>query len=573
MKEFDNFAKEKLKDKIPEIEDLIKEAEELKLNLEEYLYTIGKLDDDFIEIKKEFYNLPIKKFEPEEKIPKEILSLISEDFAKKNKIIAFDKRENEIYIGVVDPSLENFNNIIEFIRNSLNLEPKIFLISIKDFYNIIIQYREFSENLKNILFQIRETKKPVVEEKAVELGAEILPSEEAPIIKLVQSLIEEAVYLKASDIHIEPLAKKTKIRFRILGELKTIAYLPKDLHEQIVNRIKVLSKLKLDETRIPQDGRIRAIVQGREIDLRIGILPTIEGEKIAIRILDPLVGLKKLEELGMLDYTLEKVNQGIKSPYGLILITGPTGSGKTTTLYAILQKLNREDVNIISLEDPVEYRIEGINQSQIRPEINYTFASGLREILRQDPDIILVGEIRDLETAELAIHASLTGHLVLSTLHTNNALGAITRLVDIGIEKYLIAPTLKLIIAQRLVKRLCDNCKKEVEPSQDLLYIIEDSLRNLDKEILNNYKINLKGVKIYHPVGCNKCNNKGFTGRTGIYEVILLTEDLENAIYEGKTEIELEKLLISQKFVSLRQDGVIKALLGYITLEEAIKVT
>ncbi len=573
MKEFENFIKEKLKDQIPEIDEIIKEANEAKISIEEFLYSLGKLDENFIELKKEFFNLPIKKFEAEEKIPKEILILISEDFAKKNKIVSFDKRENEIYIGVVDPSVENFNEIVNFIKNSLNLEPKIFLISIKDFYNVIKQYKEFADTLKDILFQIRETKKPIIEEKAIELGAEILPSEEAPIIKLVQSLIEEAVYLRASDIHIEPLAKKTKIRFRILGELKTIAYLPKDIHEQIVNRIKVLSRLKLDETRIPQDGRIRVIVQGREIDLRIGILPTVAGEKVAIRVLDPLVGLKKLEDLGMLDYTLEKVYREITTPYGLILITGPTGSGKTTTLYAILQKLNREDVNIISLEDPVEYRIEGVNQSQVRPEIGYTFATGLREILRQDPDIILVGEIRDLETAELAIHASLTGHIVLSTLHTNNALGAITRLIDIGIERYLLPPTLKLVIAQRLAKKLCDECKKESKPSEDLIKIIGENLSKLDKKILDKYKIDFNNLVIYHPVGCNKCNNKGYTGRIGIFEVVIITDEMENAIYEGKTETELEKLLPKQSFINLRQDGIIKALLGYVTLEEILKIT
>jgi type IV pilus assembly protein PilB len=573
MKEFENFIKEKLKDLIPDIEEIIQEAKENKLSIEEILYAQGKLDENFLEFKKEFFNLPIKKFEPEEKIPKEILNLISEDFAKKNKIIAFDKIENSICIGVVDPSVENFNELIAFIRNSLNLEPKIFLISIKDFYNVIKQYKEFADTLKNILFQVRETKKPVIEEKAIELSAEILPTEEAPIIKLVQSLIEEAVYLRASDIHIEPLAKKTKIRFRILGELKTIAYLPKDIHEQVVNRIKVLSRLKLDETRIPQDGRIRVIVQGREIDLRIGILPTVVGEKVAIRVLDPLVGLKKLEDLGMLDYTLEKVYREISVPYGLILITGPTGSGKTTTLYAILQKLNREDVNIISLEDPVEYRIEGVNQSQVRPEIGYTFATGLREILRQDPDIILVGEIRDLETAELAIHASLTGHVVLSTLHTNNALGAITRLIDIGIERYLLPPTLKLVIAQRLAKRLCDQCKKEVKPSEDLIKIIEENLSKLDRKILDKYNIDFKNLVIYHPVGCNKCNNKGYIGRIGIFEVVIITDEMENAIYEGKPETELEKLLPNQGFVNLRQDGIIKALLGYVTLEEILKIT
>lgn len=569
---FEELIKEKLKDKVKNIENILNEAKEAKLDLEEYLYRIGELSDDFLEIKGEFYNLPVKKFLQDERIDKKIITLLDKEFALRNKIIAFNKKDNEIYLGVVNPNIPNFNEILDFIRKTLNLEPRIFLISIKDFYKAIKQYEEFSETLKNLIFQIREKKPPVIEEKFVSLEAEILPSEEAPIIKLVQTLIEEAVFSNASDIHIEPLLYKTRIRFRTFGELNTIAYLPKDIHSQIVNRIKVLSKLRLDETRIPQDGRIRVLVEGREIDLRIGILPTVEGEKVAIRILDPLMGLKQLKDLGLLDYSLNKLNKAIEKPHGLILITGPTGSGKTTTLYAILQKLNKDNVNIISLEDPVEYRIEGVNQSQIRPEIKYTFATGLREILRQDPNIILVGEIRDKETADLAVHAALTGHIVLSTLHTNNAIGTIARLIDLGVERFLLPPTLRLLLAQRLARRLCDNCKKSFEPSGDLLNIIEENLKDLPKDILEKYNIK-KPYKIYHGEGCEKCGGRGYVGRIGIFENILLTEELEEAIYQNKTESELEKLLKNQDFVSLRQDGIIKALMGLVSLEEIIKIT
>jgi type IV pilus assembly protein PilB len=568
--DFKEFIKEKLKDKL-DIDNFIKEADEAKLDLEEYLYRIGKLDDSFLEAKGEFYKLPIKKFLQDEKISKDTIRLLDKEFAKKNRIIAFDKKGNEIYLGVVNPKIQNFDEIINFIKKTLNLEPKIFLISIKDFYRSLKQYEEFPETLKNLIFQIREKKPPVAEEKFVSLEQEILPSEEAPIIKLVQSLIEEAVFSNASDIHIEPLMHKTRIRFRIFGDLNTIAYLPKDIHNQIVNRIKVLAQLRLDETRIPQDGRIRVLIEGREIDLRIGVLPTVEGEKVAIRILDPLIGLKQLEGLGLNDYSIEKLNIALKKPHGLILITGPTGSGKTTTLYAILQKLNKENVNIISLEDPVEYRIEGVNQSQVRPEIKYTFATGLREILRQDPNIILVGEIRDLETAELAIHASLTGHIVLSTLHTNNAIGAITRLVDLGVERFLLPPTLRLIIAQRLGRRLCDDCKKPIDPPKEILDIIEENLKDIPKEILDKYV--KKPYKIYRAEGCEKCGGKGYTGRIGIFEIILLTKEIEDAIYQGKSELEILELLKKQNFINLRQDGIIKALNGLITFEEAVKLT
>ncbi|MEM0231616.1 MAG: GspE/PulE family protein [Candidatus Methanomethyliaceae archaeon] len=568
--EFLKFAKEKLVNKIENIEEIIQEAQANNISLEEYLYILGKLPEEFLEIKKDFYQLPFKRFYKNEKIPKEVLTLINEDYAKKYKIIAFDRKPDGVYLGIVNPDIENFNEVINFLKNSLNSEVKIYLISIKDFYGAIKQYHEFTETLKNIVYQLREKAPPPIE-KPIELGEEMLPSEEAPIIKLVQALIEEAVYNQASDIHIEPLSRKTRIRYRLLGELRTIAYLPKDFHEQIVNRIKVLARLRLDETRIPQDGRIKAIVQGREIDLRIGTLPTAEGEKVAIRILDPLIGLKRIEELGMFDYTFEKVEIGIKNPYGLILITGPTGSGKTTTLYSILQRLNKENVNIISLEDPVEYRIEGINQSQVRPEIGYSFATGLREILRQDPDIILVGEIRDLETAELAIHASLTGHLVLSTLHTNTAIGAITRLIDLGIERFLLPPTIKLIIAQRLVKKLCDNCKKEIEPPDEIKKVIKEEINKIDEKIKERYIP--KEIKIFHPNGCEKCDYKGYMGRIGIFEVILATEEIQNAIYEGKSELEIEELLKNQSFVNLRGDGIIKALNGLTTIEEVIKIT
>ncbi|GIW66326.1 MAG: hypothetical protein KatS3mg095_0224 [Candidatus Parcubacteria bacterium] len=570
---FNEFLKEKLKDKFDNIENLISEAEKNRISLEELLYRNGLLDDDFINLKSEFFNLPAKKFYSNEQIPQEILNLISENFSKERKVIAFDRNDNELYIGIVNPELYPLNETINYLKSTYNQEIKPYLISIKDYFLIFRQYHKFSEILKEILFNLRKSKPLITEAEIVKLEEEILAGEEAPIIKLVQSLIEEAVYIQASDIHIEPLSRKLKIRLRILGDLKTIAYLPKDLHQQIVNRIKVLSKLKLDETRIPQEGRIRAFIHGREIDLRIGILPTIQGEKIAIRILDPLVGLKKITDLGLLDYSYEKLNIGIKNSYGLILITGPTGSGKTTSLYAILQELNSDKINIISLEDPVEYLLENINQSQVRPEINYTFASGLRSILRQDPNIILVGEIRDLETAELCIHASLTGHLVLSTLHTNTALGAINRLIDLGVERFLLPETIRMIVSQRLAKKLCDSCKKENSPPEDLKKIIFENLESVDKEILNKLKIDLNNIKIYHPSGCEKCNFKGYTGRSGIFEIILVTDDLKKAIYDKKSMEEIEELLRFQKFINLRQDGIIKSLMGILTIEEVLKIT
>lgn len=570
---FNEFLVEKLKDKIINIEQIITDAEKNKISVEEYLYRFGLLDDDFLKLKSEYFNLPFKQFYYEEQISEDILSLINEDFSKQRKVIAFDKKDDGLYIGVVNPEEPPLAETINYLSATYHQPIKPYLISLKDFFLIFRQYHKFSEILKNILFSIRKDKPLITEAEITKLEQEILPNEEAPVIRLVQLLIEEAVYLQASDIHIEPLSKKLNIRFRLLGDLKTIAYLPKDLHQQVVNRIKVLSKLKLDESRIPQDGRIRVFVHGREVDLRIGIFPTVEGEKVAIRILDPLVGLKKIKDLGFLFYMEDKLYQSIKSPYGLILITGPTGSGKTTTLYAILQEINNEKVNIVSLEDPVEYRLDGISQSQVRPEINYTFASGLRSILRQDPDVILVGEIRDLETADLSIHASLTGHLVLTTLHTNNALGSVLRLIDLGIERFLLPETIRMIASQRLAKKLCDYCKKTLEPSDEIKKIIKDNLQGIDKEILNQLQIDINNPKIYHPQGCEKCNFKGYIGRSGIFELIVMTEDLKRAIYEGQPMEKLEKILLDQKFINLRQDGIIKSLLGWFTFEEVLKIT
>ena len=570
---FQEFLKERLKDKIDNIEEIIKETEKNKIEIEEYLYRFGLLDDNFLNLKSEFYDLPIKRFSYEEQIPEEILNLISEEFAKQRRVIAFDKKEDGIYIGVVNPDSPPLPETLNYLKSIYNQEIKVYLISIKDYFLIFRQYHRFAEILKEIMFSLRKTKPLITEVEIVKLEEELLPSEEAPVIKLVQSLIEEAIYLQASDIHIEPLSKKLKIRFRLLGDLKTIAYLPKDLHQQVINRIKVLARLKLDESRIPQDGRIRVFVHGREIDLRIGIFPTIEGEKVAIRILDPLIGLKKITDLGILNYNEDKLSKGIKSSYGLILITGPTGSGKTTTLYAILQEIADDKINIVSLEDPVEYRLEGINQSQVRPEIDYTFASGLRSILRQDPNIILVGEIRDLETADLCIHASLTGHLVLSTLHTNNAIGTISRLIDLGIEKFLLSEVIRLIINQRLAKKLCDYCKKAVNPSDEIKKIIIENLKEIDKEVYSQFGIDINNLKIYHPEGCEKCNYRGYSGRAGIFEILVMTDELKSAIYLGKSSHELEEILKQQKFIGLRQDGIIKALLGWFTIEEIIKIT
>jgi type IV pilus assembly protein PilB len=343
------------------------------------------------------------------------------------------------------------------------------------------------------------------------------------------------------------------------------------IHPAVVARIKILSNLKIDETRIPQDGRFSIKVEGKQIDFRVSTFPTTLGEKVAIRVLDPKVGLGTFEELGFAGRNLEVLKKGIIKPYGLILVTGPTGSGKSTTLYAILQLLNKEGVNIVTLEDPAEYFIEGINQSQVKPEIGYDFATGLRHILRQDPNVIMVGEIRDEETASLAINAALTGHIVLSTLHTNNSVGVIPRLVDMGVKPYLIAPTLQLAIAQRLVRRLCDACKKKIEPKAELRDIIEKELAVLPESVKKDLKVT-KPLAVYTTKGCNKCGNTGFSGRIALYEILLMTESLADIISKEPSESRILKEAKAQGMITMKQDGIIKVLQGITTIEEVLRV-
>jgi type IV pilus assembly protein PilB len=565
----DSAILEKLQEKYPEAKNWYEQAKSAKVSLEEYLYRSGKVSpDEVLKIKSAILHFPQIQL-ADVKIPYEILNLIPENSSRLYQVVAFRQEEQTIYLGGVNPQDPGLDEIIGFLRNSLKLEPKLFVVSVADFYLAFRGYHDFSAELKKFVEEFRQDK-PVVDETLTFLG-EPVSVEEAPVIKLVETIVREAVNSLASDIHFEPLANKMKIRFRVNGELELIGYLPKDLHNHIINRIKVLARLKLDETRIPQDGRIRVMIEGREIDFRIAILPTIEGEKLTIRILDPLVGLKRLGEIGISKFHERKIHEALNNPYGLALITGPTGSGKTTTLYALLREANKENVNIISLEDPTEYRIEGINQSQVMPEIGYTFLAGLREVLRQDPDIILVGEIRDKETADLAIHSALTGHLVFSTLHTNDALGSITRLIDLGVERFLLAPTLRFLLAQRLARQLCQ-CRLKVQVRGELEKIVDEALMDLPSGLKEKYRIE-KPYSFYQPQGCVRCKQKGFLGRTGIFEIIEINTEIKRALEEARIESDLKKLLANQDFINLRQDGILKALKGEVMLEEVVKIT
>jgi type IV pilus assembly protein PilB len=530
-------------------------------------------EDELYKLKSEDLKIPLREVFPEE-VPLRILEKIPEETAKHYKMIGIGEKGNVLEVGMVYPEDLSAREALAFLSRQQKFNLKIFLIKPTTFENLLRQIRTFR---KEVSVALSELEKEIAVEKLEErpkTAEEIAKlAEEAPISKVVAVMLRHAVDGKASDIHIEPGKEKMRVRFRSLGELHSSLLLPMRIHPAIVARIKILSNLKLDESRIPQDGRFSAKIEDRDIDFRVSTFPTTLGEKVAIRVLDPRVGLKKFEELGLTGRNYEVIKREIQRPWGMILATGPTGSGKTTTLYAILQILNREGVNIVTLEDPVEYFIEGINQSQIRPELNYDFATGLRSILRQDPDIIMVGEIRDEESAGLAIHAALTGHIVLSTLHTTNAIGVIPRLIDMGIKPYLIPPTLRIALAQRLVRRLCDNCKRKVKAKKEISDLILKEIEEMPEEAKKEAQEKIKKpIYVYEPVGCPKCNKTGFSGRIAVFEVLAMTDTLADIILKEPTELKLREEAKRQGMITMMQDGILKVLDGITTIEEVIRV-
>jgi len=519
-------------------------------------------------LKSENLKINFKKVTSEE-VPLEILELIPEETARYYKMIPLAKKENILQIGMVYPEDLKVQEALKFLARQGKFNYEVFLITPSDFNELLKRYRTLKGEVGMAL---EELKTELKVERVPKTTAELERlAEEAPITKIVAVILRHAVDGGASDIHIEPTREKLRVRFRLLGILHSSIILPIRIHPAVISRIKILSDLKIDETRIPQDGRFSTKINDKDIDFRVSTFPTTLGEKVAIRVLDPTTGLKKFEELGLGSRNFEAVKRAIEKPFGLILTTGPTGCGKTTTLYAFLQILNKEGVNIITLEDPVEYFIEGINQSQIRPEIGYDFARGLRHVVRQDPNIIMVGEIRDEETAALATHAALTGHIVLSTIHTNNALGAIPRLIDLGVRPYLIPPTLSCVTAQRLVSRLCDNCKAEIKPKKEIAEIILKEVENLPPQIKKGITIK-KPFKIFQAVGCNKCNREGFSGRIALFEVLEMTDTLADLTLKIPSIELLAGEAKRQGMVTMKQDGILKVLDGITTIEEVLRV-
>jgi len=522
------------------------------------------------ELKSENLKIPLKEPSLDEISPS-ILKLIPEDSAKFYKMIPLAMEDKVLEVGMIYPEDLKSREALKFLARRQKISYKIFLITPTFHREVLKKYRTLRKEVGRALEELETEIKPE-EVKAKVTDSELKRLvEEAPIAKIVAVLMRHAVEGGASDVHIEPTRENLRIRFRLDGVLHSSIFLPIRVHPAVIARIKILTRLKLDESRVPQDGRFSTQIGENIIDFRVSTFPTSAGEKVAIRVLDPEMGMKDFKELGLKDYNLESIREAIEKPYGLILTTGPTGCGKTTTLYSVLRVLNKEGVNIITLEDPIEYYIGGINQSQVRPEIGYTFAAGLRSVVRQDPDIIMVGEIRDPETSSLATHAALTGHIVLSTIHTNNAIGVIPRLVDLGIQAYLIPPTLSLAIAQRLVRRLCPHCKKKVKATGEIKKLIEKELEGLPPAAKKKIKIK-QPFYVYKPQGCKKCREKGYIGRIAVAEVLKMTDQLSSLVLKSPSESDIAKEAYRQGMINMRQDGIMKALEGVTSIEEVLRV-
>lgn len=540
-------------------------------DIEKTLIESGFPEKKILEIKGEYLGMPVKEVNSQD-VSFEALKYISEDSALHYHFTPIGLKEGVLEVGVLDPENIQAMDALQFISTKIGIPFKIFLISKSNYESIMQSYKGLGSQVEKALGELDQEEiaeaKNLSEEnldkeiKNIKEGAEAKIVEDAPVIKIVAVILRNAIEGNASDIHIEYTGEKVKVRFRVDGLLHTTIILPPNVYSGIVARIKILSKLRLDEKRKPQDGSFSTNVDGRKIDFRVSTMPAYYGEKVVMRILDSEKGVKPLNQLGLSEINLKIIQEAIKRPYGLILITGPTGSGKSTTLYSMMNELDKERSNIVSLEDPVEYHMPDINQSQMMPEIGYTFASGLRSILRQDPDIIMVGEIRDKETAQLAIQAALTGHLVLSTLHTNNAIGAVPRLVDMGVDPYLIAPTLIVSIAQRLARMTFPASRKEVPLDESVKKQIEEQMKDLPDE----FKPKI-GNKMYDVVPSAECPS-GTRGRIAIFEMFKVDREMQAIILKNPTNAAIYKLARSKGMLMMREDAMLKSLQGIIPFSE-----
>jgi type IV pilus assembly protein PilB len=547
-----------------------KEAKKEKKLLEEYLIEKGIIDEmELYSAAATQMDVPMVQIKGRE-IKKDILNTVPPPLAQTHNIIAFEKTKKDISLAMLDP---DDIQTIEFLQRKTGLTPKVFLTTPSDIKDALRRYHaDLDQQMNTVAFS---------DEKTAETGDLKKVAEELPIINIVNSMLEHAVYEDASDIHIEPTEKEVIVRYRVDGILKSVMTLPKTVQSGITARIKILATLKIDEHMLPQDGRFKIQVQEEKFSFRVSIIPVYDGEKIVLRLLKEGQKPLSLDQLGLLAKPRALIEAAIKRPHGMILVTGPTGSGKTTTLYSVLGILNQPDVNISTIEDPIEYHVKGINQSQVNTRVGFTFAGGLRAFLRQDPDIIMVGEIRDKETAEIAIHAAMTGHLVLSTLHTNDAPTTLPRLLDMGIPPFLVAFTINIIMGQRLVRKICEHCKKEYTLEKDQIRELEKiaDIRKLipllkeNNAELKTQEKNLKSMVFYHGEGCRRCGKSGYKGRVGIYEVLDVDQKLTQMINANANAKDIKEYTKMAGMITMLEDGLIKAKLGITTIEEVLRVT
>lgn len=535
-----------------EFDAAVKTAEELDKTLPDVLIYRGLISEELLgQLVAEYYQVPYINLK-HKTAPNGLLQLIPEEAATSFKFFPFAKNGSELELAMEDPGdLE----AREFVKRKTGLRLKIYYANTADLARALGQYKR---NINEVFTKIIEENVQKSTQSAINTSQQ---AEDIPVIKILDTILEYAVAEGASDIHFEILEAEFLLRFRIDGVLRDILNLPKNIQPAIVARIKILSQLKIDEHRIPQDGRFKFKIKNSFIALRVSILPSFYGENIVMRILAESARPLALEELGLTGHNLELIKNNIKKPHGMILVTGPTGSGKTTTLYSLLTILNTTEVKICTVEDPVEYGIRRVNQTQINPAAGLTFAAGLRSLLRHDPDIIMVGEIRDKETAEMAIHSALTGHLVLSTLHTNDAASTMPRFMDMGAEGFLVASTVNLVIAQRLVRKICSSCIEKYTPTPEMLtylkkYAAESELPHV----------------FYRGKGCNECGKKGYKGRVGIYEILEVNEEIRQLVIKQVSAEEINNAALKHGMIPLLRDGINKASGGITTIEEVLRV-
>lgn len=530
-----------------------------------------------LDVESELLNVPVTDLTVLQ-IPIDVLNLVPEPIAHRHQVISFAKTKDSLSLAMTDP--EDIQTK-EFIQKKTGLKIDASLIGRTSLDFGLSKYHSSLE--KEIKHLFSPDIKPIVSspegESALDDGLKKM-AEEIPVIRVVDTLLEYAVFEKASDIHIEPQESSVAVRYRIDGVLHDVMTLPKVIQAAIVARIKVLSNLKIDEHRLPQDGRFKIDKDGYKFSLRVSTIPIFDGEKVVIRLLDESAKAMSLEDLGFEQSSLDTISRNIKKPHGMLLVTGPTGSGKSTTLYTVLSMLNTKSVNISTIEDPVEYRILGANQMQVNPKIGLTFDVGLRALLRQDPNIIMIGEIRDKETAEEAVHAAMTGHIVFSTLHTNSAAAALPRLLDIGVEPYLIASTINAVLAQRLVRAVCKDCQVSYNLDEAAIeslnkdFHMEKLLPLLIKEGVAAGKVkNIKDIKFYKGEGCDKCSHSGYRGRIGIHEILEVTAEVADMIMSHKSAQEIQEQGEKQGMTLMWEDGFIKAAKGITTIDEIIRVS